>query len=110
MKTGIVLTGGGLKGICAETGIMMAFQDIGLEYDAMIGTSAGAIVGSMLARGWTAHEAKTIFCKLKKKDICVSNLALFATHYQTTTQKIPFFAFDSQQPHDQVPRLDLLKK
>jgi predicted acylesterase/phospholipase RssA len=56
-----------MKGLCAEIGIMMALQDINFQWDAMIGTSAGAIVGSMLASGYTAHEAKDIFLTVKKK-------------------------------------------
>jgi|GEM_PF-5713656 predicted acylesterase/phospholipase RssA len=49
MATGLVLTGGGLRGICAQTGALVALERRGYRFDAIIGTSAGAIVGALYA-------------------------------------------------------------
>jgi NTE family protein len=49
MATGLVLTGGGLRGICAQAGALVALERRGYRFDAIIGTSAGAIVGALYA-------------------------------------------------------------
>lgn len=49
MATGLVLTGGGLRGICAQIGGLIALERRGFRFDAVIGSSAGAIVGALYA-------------------------------------------------------------
>lgn len=49
-RLGIVLSGGGLRGI-AHVGVVEALRQAGLEPDCVAGTSAGALVGAMLAAG-----------------------------------------------------------
>ena len=56
MKTGIVLSGGGIRGI-AHLGVLKALADAGLKIDRISGTSAGSIVGALFAEG---HDAETI--------------------------------------------------
>ena len=46
---GLVLGGGGARGI-AHVGIIRAFQEVGLEFDLVGGTSIGAFVGGLMAR------------------------------------------------------------
>ncbi len=46
---GLVLGGGGARGI-AHVGIIKAFQEAGLEFDLIGGTSIGAFVGGLMAR------------------------------------------------------------
>lgn len=55
-KTGLVFTGGGLRGICAQAGALVALKEKNLKIDAMIGTSAGGIVGALYASGRTPDE------------------------------------------------------
>ncbi len=47
----LVLSGGGARGM-AEIGVVRALQELGIPIDAVAGTSAGALVGAAVARGW----------------------------------------------------------
>ncbi len=60
-KTAIVLAGGGLTGAVYEIGALRAIDAMLVDrrvndFDIIVGTSAGALVGSMLARGITPGE------------------------------------------------------
>jgi len=55
MKLGLVLSGGGARGI-AHLGVIKALEEKGLTFDFISGTSAGAIVGSLYAQGYTPDE------------------------------------------------------
>lgn len=55
-KTALVLAGGGLTGAVYEIGALMALQDLTVghtanDFDIYVGTSAGAILASLLANG-----------------------------------------------------------
>lgn len=50
MTTGIVLSGGGARGI-AHLGVLEALEESGIRIDAMAGTSAGAIAAALYAAG-----------------------------------------------------------
>ncbi len=49
-KVGLVLSGGGAKGI-AHLGVMKVLQEEGIPFDIIGGTSMGAIVGGLIASG-----------------------------------------------------------
>lgn len=55
MKIGLVLSGGGARGI-AHLGAFKALNEIGLEVHAVAGTSAGAIAGALFCEGFEAEE------------------------------------------------------
>ncbi len=60
-KTALVLAGGGLTGAVYEIGALRAIDDLLMDrtvndFDIYVGTSAGALVGSMLANGITPTE------------------------------------------------------
>ncbi|WP_378182590.1 patatin-like phospholipase family protein [Aquimarina sp. SS2-1] len=59
---GLVLSGGGFKGV-AHIGAIKAIEEIGLIPSYVSGTSAGAIVGSLYAAGYTIEEIKDFFGK-----------------------------------------------
>ncbi|MBN8575904.1 MAG: patatin-like phospholipase family protein [Cytophagales bacterium] len=61
MKRGIVLSGGGIRGI-AHIGILKALDEKGVTFDCVAGTSAGSIVGALYAAG---HTPDKIFELLK---------------------------------------------
>ncbi len=59
-----VFEGGGVKGI-ALVGALKAAEELGFTFRAVAGTSAGAIVASLVAAGYTADELRSI---LMEKD------------------------------------------
>ena len=59
MKTGLALSGGGARGI-AHLGVIKALQEMGIRFDQIAGTSAGAITGALLAQGYTPDESLKI--------------------------------------------------
>ena len=59
MRLGLVLGGGGLVGLGYHAGVMKALDEFGADVassDIIVGTSAGSIIGSYLASGWTASD------------------------------------------------------
>lgn len=67
-KLGLALGGGGCRGI-GHIGALKAFEELGVKFDYVAGTSAGSIVGSLYALGKTADEMIEIVKNLKKKDV-----------------------------------------
>ncbi|MBU0695819.1 MAG: patatin-like phospholipase family protein [Bacteroidetes bacterium] len=64
MKIGIVLSGGGIRGI-AHLGVLKALREKAVKIDMISGTSAGAIVGALFANGIEPYEALQIFQETK---------------------------------------------
>jgi NTE family protein len=62
MKIGIVLSGGGIRGI-AHLGVLKALKDKGLRISHITGTSAGAIAGALYANDVDPYDALQIFKK-----------------------------------------------
>lgn len=50
MKVGIVLSGGGVRGI-AHLGVLSALKKTGIKFSHITGTSAGSIAGAFYAAG-----------------------------------------------------------
>ena len=67
-KLGLALGGGGCRGI-GHIGALKAFEELGVKFDYVAGTSAGSIVGSLYALGKSADEMIEIVKSLKKKEI-----------------------------------------
>ncbi|GAB3960695.1 patatin-like phospholipase family protein [Spirosoma harenae] len=59
MKIGLVLSGGGARGI-AHLGVIKALQEMGIRFDQIAGTSAGAITGALIAQGYSPDESLKI--------------------------------------------------
>ncbi len=55
MKIGLVLSGGGFRGI-AQIGVIRAMEEAGIKATHVAGTSAGAIIGSLYAGGYSYQE------------------------------------------------------
>ncbi|MFY0599315.1 MAG: patatin-like phospholipase family protein [Cyclobacteriaceae bacterium] len=55
MRIGLVLSGGGARGV-SHLGVIKALQEANVEFDAISGSSAGAIVGAFIAAGYTPEE------------------------------------------------------
>lgn len=63
-KVGIVLSGGGIRGI-AHLGVLKAFINAGIQFSHISGTSAGSIAGAFYAAGIDPEEGLNIFMKTK---------------------------------------------
>ncbi len=68
VSLGLALGGGGSRGI-GHIGVIKAFEELGVKFDYVAGTSAGSIVASLYALGKTADEMIEIAKSLKKSDI-----------------------------------------
>lgn len=62
MKTGLVLSGGGARGIC-HLGVIKALQESGVRIDCVAGTSAGALTGVLFCYGYAPDEILEIIEK-----------------------------------------------
>lgn len=62
--TGLVLSGGAAKGY-AHLGVLTALYEAGWRFDALAGSSVGAIIGALLADGRHPAEIREIFDKEK---------------------------------------------
>ncbi len=60
VKVGLVLSGGGAKGL-AHIGALKVIEEAGIRIDYIGGTSMGAIVGALYASGYSAHQLDSIF-------------------------------------------------
>lgn len=58
-KVGLVLSGGGAKGL-THIGIIRALEENGIPIDYIAGTSMGAIVGSLYAMGYSPDEMEAL--------------------------------------------------
>lgn len=58
-KTGLVLSGGGAKGL-AHIGLIKALEEEGIRIDYISGTSMGGIIGALYAMGYTTSEMKML--------------------------------------------------
>ena len=68
VKIGLALGGGGARGM-GHIGALKAFEELGIKFDYVAGTSAGSIVGALYASGKTATEIEALAKSLKRKDI-----------------------------------------
>ncbi|CAM3325199.1 patatin-like phospholipase family protein [Aequorivita lipolytica] len=60
IKVGLVLSGGGAKGL-AHIGALKVIEESGVRIDYIGGTSMGAIIGALYASGYSAKELDSIF-------------------------------------------------
>jgi NTE family protein len=62
-KVGLVLSGGGAKGL-AHIGVLKVIDSLNIKVDYIAGTSMGAIVGGLYASGYNANQLETIFSNI----------------------------------------------
>lgn len=67
-KLGLALSGGGTRGI-AHIGVFKAFEEAGLKFSCVAGTSAGSILGAMYCKQLPWQEMLSAAKQLTKKDI-----------------------------------------
>ena len=68
VKVGLVLSGGGAKGL-AHIGVLKTIDSLGIHIDHIAGTSMGAIIGSLYASGYTGKQLDSIFNSLNFDDL-----------------------------------------
>ena len=79
-KVGLVLSGGGAKGM-AHVGVLKVLEEAGLKIDYIGGTSMGSIVGGLYAIGYDADSLQKIVLtrdweKLLSDDISRRDLSI----------------------------------
>lgn len=80
-KTGLVLSGGGAKGI-AHIGIIKAMEKEGLYPDYIAGTSMGSIIGGLYATGYSADQLDTIVRAIDWSLVLSNNIPLNYISYE----------------------------
>lgn len=66
MKTGLCLSGGGVKG-AAHIGALKAFEEYNIKFDLISGTSSGSIIATLYALGYSPDDMLDIFKTYCKK-------------------------------------------
>lgn len=72
-KIGIAFGGGGTRGL-AHIGVIRAFEENGIEFDEVAGTSAGSIVGTLYAYGLSSSEMYQMAKELDASEIRTSKI------------------------------------
>ena len=72
-KIGIAFGGGGAKGM-THIGVIKAFEEYGLDFDYVSGTSVGSIMGAAYASGMKSAEILKIAKSMKTSDIRTSKV------------------------------------
>lgn len=80
-KVGLVLSGGGAKGI-AHIGILKAMEEAGLTPDFITGTSMGSIVGGLYSIGYTADELSEVVLAINWDQILSNKVPLNEVAYE----------------------------
>jgi NTE family protein len=75
LQTGIVLSGGGIKGM-AHLGLIKALQEAEVSFDCIAGASAGALTGALIAAGYSPEESLEFF----------KSTPLFSIYYYSTSK------------------------
>jgi len=103
LKVGLVLSGGGAKGF-AHIGVLKVIDSLGIKIDYVVGTSMGAIIGSLYASGYSGKQLDSIFKSLNFDDVISDNLPRDAkTFYERVNSEkyaitLPFDKFKLKLP------------
>ena len=73
IKVGLVLSGGGAKGL-AHIGALKVIEESGVRIDYIGGTSMGAIIGALYASGYTAKQLDSIFTQTDFSTLIQDNI------------------------------------
>ena len=74
VKLGLALGGGGARGF-AHLGALKAFEENGIKFDYIAGTSVGSLVGALYSSGLKSDELIEIGKSITKKDIKKNKIA-----------------------------------
>lgn len=62
-KVALVLSGGGARGV-AHIGVVERLEEVGMPVDSVTGTSAGALMGALMAGGFSGREIEELFTRV----------------------------------------------
>ena len=95
MKLGLALSGGGIRGI-AHAGVLKALEENNIKIDVIGGTSAGSIISTLYAMGYSPYYIYILF-KRYAKDLVNSNSISAITSLKNfmTNKKTSFSGFYS---------------
>jgi len=68
VKVGIAFGGGGTRGF-THLGAIKAFEEFGIKFDFVAGTSAGSLAGAFYAAGYSYKQMYDVIKDVKEKDI-----------------------------------------
>ena len=68
LKLGLALGSGGAKGF-AELGALRAFEENGIEFDVVAGTSIGSIIGAFYADGYSSTDIFELIRRIDASEI-----------------------------------------
>lgn len=71
LKLGLALSGGGMYG-AAYIGVFRAFEEAGLKFDYVAGTSAGSLFGAAYCAGLSPKQMEDIALNMRAKDVLSS--------------------------------------
>ncbi len=74
-KLGLALSGGGAKGF-AHIGVLAAFEEEGIRFDYVSGTSAGSLVGALYCAGYDCESMLSFARTIKMSEIRNSKMLL----------------------------------
>ena len=74
VRLGLALGSGGAKGM-AHLGAIKAFEEEGIHFDYITGTSIGSIVGALYAKGYTSADMTGVVESLNRKEFERGGLA-----------------------------------
>lgn len=86
-KIGLCLSGGGTRGF-SYIGVFKAFEEYGIKFDAVAGTSIGSLFGAMYASGMTADEMKKWAMAAKETDFRKAKLGFLPSKMDKLAEKI----------------------
>ncbi|MBP5250791.1 MAG: patatin-like phospholipase family protein [Treponema sp.] len=85
-KVALVLSGGGAKGL-AEIPLIEALEEEGIKPDMILGTSMGALLGSLYAAGYSPKEIRETALSLDMVDII--------SEWPVPDRRVPAYAFST---------------
>lgn len=77
MKLGIALSGGGIRGI-AHAGVLKALEDNNIKIDIIGGTSAGSLIASLYAMGYSPYYIYILFKRYSKELVAINSGAVIS--------------------------------
>ncbi|MCR5218329.1 patatin-like phospholipase family protein [Treponema sp.] len=85
-KVALVLSGGGAKGL-AEIPLLEALEEEGIQVDMVLGTSMGALLGSLYCAGYSPKEIRQFMTEL--------DLVSIITEWPQPLPRVPAYSFST---------------